>query len=232
MSKILVDHTPGGIPVYSCECGAEWLPLLNRMGVKLGIVKNKFDIWQGGYRNGATRASAGTHDGGGVFDFAQHDDATLRLMRMAGSANWYRPTISGENHGVLVDCIHHPSADYQVDAYRAGYDGLGYLGRMNRYPYWRPSPIPSWRQGVVWMKLQLGDDLTVADISQLRKDIATTQVKVDKCFQALGRIQVTLAEMNTVENPLTHKSWRLNRAVWSLWTYVLQNNAMLKKIGK
>lgn len=239
-SVLLVDRTPNGAPVYSCSCGKTWLQFVNALGVKQGIIKTKFDIWQGGYRNNKTAASAGTHNGGGVFDFAQNDSSTLKLMRMGGSACWYRnpatTRLSGENHCVLIGCPHHPSADYQITAYKAGYDGLG-DGYKHPDPYWRPSPIPTWSMGVVWMKKELGlGDFTMADASkilsaiensrkQIHGDLATTQNMIIE----LKRI---LNDMNSVENPATGQKWRMTRAMWSVWAYVLKLNGFDLDKGK
>ena len=186
----VVDHTPAGVEVLSCECGARWLSALNEKGRQLGYIREKFDIYQGGYRHGQTSASAGTHDGGGAFDFADYSERAVRLFREMGGAAWHRTTAQGFSgdhcHCILVGCPHHPSADYQVTAYRQGYNGLGdgWKGRDD-------GPrvhIRSWSDGIVWAGME--GELTVAQIDDLIKlikagqeqthyDIGQTQKSID-----------------------------------------------------
>lgn len=185
-TKYLVAHTPEGTPVYTCACGKEWLEWFTKMGVHQGLIKTNWDIWQGGYRGGATAASAGTHDGGGVLDLAQNDEKVILLERQMGAAGWYRDPstgLSGENHLVLIGCPHHPKADYQVTAYKAGYDGLG-DGYKRRDPGPRVSPIRTWSQGVAWAKTQLQEDDVISD-----KDIQRIAAAIHS--QKIGRTGVS-----------------------------------------
>ena len=109
----------------------------DKLGYELTIV-------QGSYNTGVG-ASAGTHDGGGVVDLAAWDhERKVRALREVGFAAWYRAPLPGvwgaHIHAVLVG---HgrlaPSAARQIEAYRAGRDGLA----GNRVDAtWRPTPIP------------------------------------------------------------------------------------------
>jgi hypothetical protein len=96
---------------------------------------------QGSYRHGATEASAGTHDGGGVVDIRTRDlDATeknalLAAMRKVGFAAWLRRASQGFEadhcHAVAVQPggrndrgVLSTGAHSQVREYYDGYDGL------------------------------------------------------------------------------------------------------------
>lgn len=96
-------------------------------------------ITQGSYNKGGVAASAGTHDGGGVIDVratnlnsAQRKEAVLDLRRV-GFAAWLR-TPAQSNwpyhiHAVAVGCPDlSRGAQYQVDEYRRGKNGLASRG--------------------------------------------------------------------------------------------------------
>lgn len=173
--KQLLTHTPGGTPVYTCSCGMAWFPVIQELAIARGIVKKSIDIAQGGYRGGATSASAGTHDGGGAFDFVQYSDDLVTLVRQMGGAGWHRTTAQGFSgphlHIELVGCPHHPSADYQVEAYKDGYNGLG-NGWKGRDDGPRVSPIRTWSQGIAWAKTQLNElELTVSQYTDIMKKL-------------------------------------------------------------
>lgn len=94
------------------------------------ILGRKIPIVQGGLNAGGVAASAGTHDGLGVFDTKAWDhDETVIALRAVGFAAWYRPTIPGlwseHIHAVLIG---HgklaPAAARQVQAYLQRRDGL------------------------------------------------------------------------------------------------------------
>lgn len=100
-------------------------------------------ILQGSYHKGVG-ASAGTHDGGGVLDFAPWDhEKKVRVLRMIGFAAWYRPTIKDlwneHIHAVAVrDKEMSSEASKQVQDYYAGLDGLKYHRKDDE---WRPNVI-------------------------------------------------------------------------------------------
>lgn len=113
----------------------------HRLGVTLTLL-------QGSYNAGRVTASAGTHDGGGAVDIAPRANGKtpaqiVHALRAVGFAAWHRlpiPGVWGEHiHAVLIGNEKvSPSAARQIDAYRAGRDGLA----SNRVdPTWRPDPI-------------------------------------------------------------------------------------------
>lgn len=98
-----------------------------RLGYSLTIV-------QGSYNAGGVAASSGTHDGGGCVDLKATDALNkVRAMRASGFWAWLRPDLPGtwsshihavqENNRKLS-----PVAGRQVDAGRAGRDGLASNG--------------------------------------------------------------------------------------------------------
>lgn len=97
----------------------------------------KVVVSQGSYHNGS--ASAGTHLGGGVLDISvrglsrSNINRLVRCLRTVGLWAWYRDGSSGFSphiHCVRVGCKDlNPIARNQVVAARAGYNGLGHLGR-------------------------------------------------------------------------------------------------------
>lgn len=99
-----------------------------KLGYQLTVV-------QGSYNAGGVKASAGTHDGGGVVDLTAHDwQRKVTVLRSIGWAAWYRPERPGvwapHIHAVLVDHGRLSSgAQDQVEEYLAGYDGLAGSGR-------------------------------------------------------------------------------------------------------
>ncbi len=94
-------------------------------------------VSQGSYNPGVVAASAGTHDGGGVFDMRCVDlapaarTALVRALRQAGFAAWIRtpPSFPYHIHAVAIgDPDLSPSAKKQVKSYFAGRDGLAKNG--------------------------------------------------------------------------------------------------------
>lgn len=91
-------------------------------------------ITQGAY-NTSVSASAGTHAGGGVYDFSVRGltrtqiNRRVRALRTVGFAAWYRSPDEGpwpaHIHAVAVGCPDlDPSAERQVQALRRGRNGL------------------------------------------------------------------------------------------------------------
>lgn len=89
-------------------------------------------ITQGSYSTNV-QASAGTHDGGGVFDMSvaglngPQKQALVRALREAGFAAWLRgpPSFAPHIHAVAIgDPDLPPAARAQVADYFAGKDGL------------------------------------------------------------------------------------------------------------
>lgn len=105
------------------------------------ILDYSLTISQGSYNAGGVKASAGTHDGGGVVDLMPWDrENKVRALRAVGFAAWFRPAIPGlwpaHIHAVLLD---HPklapAAAAQQVAYLARRDGLA-LNGPDRDPGW------------------------------------------------------------------------------------------------
>lgn len=127
-----------------------------RLGYELTVV-------QGSYNAGGVRQSAGTHDRGGVVDLAPFDHANkVRVLRDLGFAAWHRPAIPGlwsaHVHAVMIghQDLARAAAD-QVDAFRAGLDGLA-AGRRDPNPY-RPGVEPfnyakAWRDDLLRQRIR------------------------------------------------------------------------------
>lgn len=118
------------------------------------ILGYELDIAQGCYQalDGTAndvKASAGTHDGGGVVDLLPWDhERKVRALRKIGFAAWFRPELWRDGKRIWGEHIHAvlignkklaPAALRQVDDYRHGLNGLA-NGAPD--PTWRPSPIP------------------------------------------------------------------------------------------
>ena len=91
-------------------------------------------IVQGSYNPGKVKASAGTHDLGGVVDLMPWDrENKVRALRAVGFAAWYRPPIPGlwaaHIHAALIEHPNlAPAAYQQTKAYldhRGGLKGNG-----------------------------------------------------------------------------------------------------------
>lgn len=91
-------------------------------------------ITQGSYNAGRVSASAGTHDGGGVFDLAPFDwEHKVPALRNHGAFAWHRLPSQGPwpqhiHCGVLGDASMADSAKRQETAYRNGRNGLANNG--------------------------------------------------------------------------------------------------------
>ena len=139
-------------------------------------------LTQGSYNTGV-KQSGGTHDGGGVFDIRARDLTTAEAERVVlnarqmGGAAWLRNPDQGDwpwhIHCVLIGTTDlAPAARNQVTAYKAGYNGLGHLGRGG------PDDGPRGYQNTTWEYYQaahpdeewimsVGDDI-LAEIKGLR----------------------------------------------------------------
>lgn len=96
-----------------------------QLGYSLGIM-------QGAYNSGGVAASAGTHDGGGVFDSRNYSWTELTVMRKIGIIAWKRTPSQGfvfHNHSVIRGCPHLSSgAAYQQSEF-VNYRHNGLAGR-------------------------------------------------------------------------------------------------------
>lgn len=142
----------------ACECLAEWLPWVEKLMLHRKIIQRNIDIFQ---LIGLYSGSANTHSKGGAFDLKQSSWSALQIYRQAGAdAAWRRTYAQGFEdehvHGVLRGCPHNRPARYQIDAVDAGYNGLGTGGKGGRDDGPRPLSKRTWKQGIEWIKGQLG----------------------------------------------------------------------------
>src|SRR5690242_21895955 len=91
----------------TCDCLAEWLPVLEQLYLVKGLIKQSIDVWQ---LTGGAAASGGTHTQGGAFDLLfQTSPAHVALAREMGApGTWGRTKDQGfsedHTHGVLLGC--------------------------------------------------------------------------------------------------------------------------------
>lgn len=166
-----------GLP--ACTCLAEWLPAYEHELQRRGILSGPLPIFQliGGYA-----ASAGTHSQGGAFDTGATSDRALWVARQMGAdATWRRTPAQGfalHAHGVLTDCPHNTPARYQIDAVRAGYNGLGRGGFGGKDDGPQPLSGRTWREGIQWAKEQENPDMALlADLDAARKKHGASRLK-------------------------------------------------------
>lgn len=112
----------------------------------------QFVVTQGSYQS-SVAASAGTHDRGGVVDLrarSMSNDKRTRMvaaLRAVGFAAWLRTPTQGPwvHHVHAVLCNHPdlaPSAQRQVNAYRAGRNGLANNGPDDGPAPLKEKPVP------------------------------------------------------------------------------------------
>ena len=198
----------------ACVCVAEWFPVFEQLAIRRGLVSGPIWLIQA---TGSATASAGTHTQGGAIDIGVMSHALIRLAReMGASASWVRNTGSFANnqhsHLVLEGCPHNSPARYQIDAVKAGRDGLGYLGRAGRDTEWRPPQWRTWTQGLAWARPQLipyeqredwSDMATKEETKQafrevLREGITLPDRRETTRDKALGWLDVNVTEMRKV----------------------------------
>lgn len=111
---------------------------------RYGREKENVTLVQGSY-NGTVSASAGTHNGGGAYDITNFNYKNrVKVLRILGTATWYRPTIknlwSAHIHGIVCgDGSASKGALGQVTAY---YNGRNGLANNAKDPDWRPKVLP------------------------------------------------------------------------------------------
>lgn len=158
---VMVQGHPG------CPCQARWLPAFEHEAQRRGILTGPLPISQiigGDPRSGGTHVEGGADD---TYPLTGVDvDAYVWLSRQMGAdATWERPTNwDGRGgvrhvHRVLTGCPHNTPARYQIDAVRAGLNGLA-----NHGPDTGPRPLSgrTWRQGIEWAKQQEEDDMALS----------------------------------------------------------------------
>ena len=122
----------------------------------------RLELAQGSYNAGGVKASAGTHDGGGVIDArtsgvglnSEQTKFLLKCLKKAGFAAWIRDHRDGMDphiHACLLaaEGKYHKTmaqgARNQCDSYLAGRNGLRNNAK-DRNP-WRPDPQVYWNYG-------------------------------------------------------------------------------------
>lgn len=229
MTKLLITDIAGGT-FYGCECVRDWWPLVQRMALKRGLIKQKLDVMQGCYSGGRVAASASTHNGGGVLDIAQTSQAVNDLLEQAGAAAFVRSPEDGmvwHCHMILIGCPHLDgvptqgrtrvtSAAKQVEDWKRGLNGLANNARDRDQT--RPNPIRSWSQGLTWMQSQLGNVPLapasvpggVADGSSVVHgiDISNWQAGIDLGAITYGRLGLKVTEGRGYVDP----EWRASLA--------------------
>lgn len=168
----------------ACSCLAMWLPAYERELQRRGLLEGDLRIYQ---LIGGAEASGGTHATGGAFDILDlPGERDLWVARQMGAdATWSRTEKQGfmpHIHGVLTGCPHNGPAAYQIDAVRAGFNGLGRGGRGAPDDGPRPLSGRTWRQGIEWARQQ-EDDMTPEDKAQLDR----IEKKLDRILELDSR---------------------------------------------
>lgn len=175
--------TYSGLP--ACECLATWLPEYEAELRRRGLLTGPLRIYQ---LIGGASASAGTHTQGGAFDITDlvGDEDVWLARQMGADATWARTQDQGFSaphlHGVLTGCPHNAPARYQIDAVRAGYNGLGKGGRGGLDDGPRPLSGRTWREGIAWARQQRTTttdhlDAARADLRKARKSAKRPKVR-------------------------------------------------------
>lgn len=172
-----------GLP--ACPCLATWLPAYEAELQRRGILTGPLHIYQ---LIGGNPSSGGTHTEGGAFDTAFLSDEAIRVARdMGADATWHRRLgWDGHGgmehvHGVLTNCPHNGPARYQIDAVKAGYNGLGYLGHAAPDDGPRPLSGRTWQQGLEWARQQRHpEEAMLADLIALREKYRVSLVKIGR----------------------------------------------------
>lgn len=138
----------------ACPCLAAWLPVYEAELQRRKLLTGPLKIYQ---LIGNASASADTHSQGGAFDISDlpgREDLVV-ARQMGADATWSRTKAQGFStphiHGVLTGCPHNAPARYQIDAVRAGKNGLA-SGGADDGP--RPLSGRTWREGIAWAKAQ------------------------------------------------------------------------------
>jgi hypothetical protein len=174
----------------ACPCQASWLPAFEAEAQRRGILSGPLPLSQ---LIGGAAASGGTHTEGGADDTyplitIKDVEAYVALSReMGADATWFRPyNWDGHRgvahvHRVLTGCPHNGPARYQIDAVKAGYNGLGYGGHAARDDGPRPLSGRTWQEGLTWARRQRHpEEAMLADLIALRKKYGVSLVKLGR----------------------------------------------------
>lgn len=159
-------------PDVACDCLIAWMPAFRRLCVLKGYGDPV--AWQ---CTGGDPNSGGTHTRGGAVDLGGLGDNRARLAREMGAwASWPRNWSGNQHtHCVLAGCEHNAPARYQLDAVRAGYNGLGSDGRAGTDPLkGSPKTYRSWTQGIAWARAEITrieDTVLQSDLDKINATI-------------------------------------------------------------
>lgn len=174
----------------ACECQAEWLAEFEVEAQRRGIVRGSLPLSQ---IIGGAKTSGGTHSTGGADDSypltnVVDINAYVWLSRQMGAdATWLRRfNWDGRGgvehvHRVLTDCPHNGPARYQIDAVRAGYNGLGSGGRGAPDDGPRPLSGRTWREGIAWARQQREDfNMDATEAKNLFREVLREELAADR----------------------------------------------------
>lgn len=204
-----------------CACSVAVLEMAEAGFKAAGIIPRSASIHdyvsQGGYRAGATAASKGSHDRGGVHDTwfsLVNTDAKQRIWDQAGAVgcrrySWEFTSTKTSDHGhiIAVGCPHLAKlAAEQLAEIRAGGDGMAGTRKW-------AGPTPSftpWRTRYAAFKAQQEDDMTpeqeariMAKIDAVNPWLATFGVADDTAGSRLSRILLAAEAAASNTRPIT-----------------------------
>lgn len=200
---------------WACPCLAEWIPLMEKVAIKRGIIKQNVDIAQ---LIGGAPQSGGTHTRGGCGDFWQHTSAFVALCEEMGAAAFARTVAQGfspHTHLILNGCPHNIPARYQIAAREAGYNGLGAGGRGGRDPRGKKT-LRTFKQGITWAKSQLVVTDPLEEVMAMYKNKAEFEAAIAKAANkgvlesdSIGIEEPVATAANIKKNP----TWKFRSAV-------------------
>lgn len=213
----------------ACPCLAAWLPVFEAELQRRGLLVGPLRIYQ---LIGGAAASGGTHATGGAFDLLDLPGAEDQWVarQMGADATWARLYNwdgrggMAHTHGVLTGCPHNGPARYQIDAVRAGFNGLGAGGRGAPDPGPRPLSGRTWQQGIEWAQAlqeehemtpdqanlleQIAADTkaTRTDVAALKRQGAKVREKVTRLIERTKKGQAaTVAELEDIKAALAEE---------------------------
>lgn len=180
----------------ACACLIAWLPKYERELQRRGVIGGPLPIAQ---LVGDAPASAGTHYGG-AFDLRMTNLTAVWIAReMGADATWVRDWPGNQHtHGVLTGCPHNGNARYQIDAVRAGFNGLGAGGRGGPDDGPRPLSGRTWQQGIAWQRRQEDwfDMATQQELAEvLSNHLAPVVAKLNVLVERTDGLRTTHAEI-------------------------------------
>ena len=186
-------------------------------------------ITQGCYSSGV-KASAGTHSGGGAFDFSVRGlslsqiNRRVKALRRVGFAAWHRVTSEGgwapHIHAIAIGCPDlAPLAEMQVKAYRDGYSGLGRNGRGSRDRHRGMGVEPT-----TWERYQKGKPRPV--------DLSAVQRQVRKTGRYGGRVEKALRAEGFSANRFGYARWQRRLGYSGDAANGIAGEVSLRKLGR